>query len=489
MLWFLLFLVHAYFAYPDLAMSVQSESIGLFTPFVNVFKMLLFIFSALIFPVFGAAQYGDKVVFQVSAIAIAVTAVFLFYIFKNKEKFLVKFNSQAWLVIFILLNISGLICFGRAAMLNGRLSNFVIFTHYSYCITALMLYLAYLLIDFDKLLKSNRYLMFSFFIGILILFHGYLSFQISRDIGNFTLPLKNYYDSVRTFIHQHKDEKGFSIKLLDRCPELKVFDWYHETSVDGLFGKYIDNSSPRYLLEYDYEQEKLSYSIYDGRSIDVQIGSDVEGTHVRADFYNSVGIGFNSMRISGNDLMIGVTEVTQEQWKKVMGDNPSRFINDRLPVENVSYLDVLKFIEALNQEDHGMVHRLPTMGEYIYLAERLEDAFDGNMKQANINKYFWTRSNASYTTHAANALRAVPGFPNDLIGNVWEWTSTPIQNTSFIPPLETTPRKCFGGSWRDDSTIFTELQTHYPVDFRHEHLGLRLIAEALPEQEVTLPDK
>ncbi|MCK5000554.1 MAG: formylglycine-generating enzyme family protein [Anaerohalosphaera sp.] len=477
LLWFILLLVHLYFAYPNLAMTVQSESIGLFAPILNVFKMLLFVFSTLIFPFWGQAQYTDKVVFQVTALGIVVTTFLLIIIFRRKEKYLVKIDPNALMVVLILLSISGLMCLGRAAMIDTRLSNHVIFTHYSYCLTALLLYLVYMMIDFDKLLKFNSYLVLTSCLAILILYHSCISFQICREVSRQTSSLKNYYDSTRTFIHQHETENDFSIRILDRCPEIHAFGWYHETCIDGLFNRYIDNSSPKYILEYDYQKEKLIYSAFSGQTIDVQVETDHDNGNASADLYNYIGIGFDNYRIAGNELMVGISEVTQQQWKRVMDVNPSRFINDRFPVENVSYLDVLRFIEILNQNDKTLVYRLPTIDEYMSLAERLESDFEDEPTQEQINKYAWNISNSSERTNPVGSFRATPGCPNDLIGNVWEWTSTPIQNDSPVKCLEDTPRKCFGGSWRDRCSDFAELQTNYPVDFRHEHLGFRLVAE------------
>ena len=49
-----------------------------------------------------------------------------------------------------------------------------------------------------------------------------------------------------------------------------------------------------------------------------------------------------------NNFYIGKFEVTQEQWKRVMGENPSYFKGSDLPVEKVSWNDVQLFIEKLN---------------------------------------------------------------------------------------------------------------------------------------------
>ncbi len=62
------------------------------------------------------------------------------------------------------------------------------------------------------------------------------------------------------------------------------------------------------------------------------------------------------------------TEVTQRQWKAVMGNNPSRFKGDDQPVEKVSWDDIQEFIRKLNRTESGNRYRLPTEAEWEYAA-------------------------------------------------------------------------------------------------------------------------
>jgi formylglycine-generating enzyme required for sulfatase activity len=66
---------------------------------------------------------------------------------------------------------------------------------------------------------------------------------------------------------------------------------------------------------------------------------------------------------------IGKYEVTQGQWKAVMGSNPSRFSNcgDLCPVETISWSDAQQFIHRLNQKT-GKNYRLPSEAEWEYAA-------------------------------------------------------------------------------------------------------------------------
>jgi formylglycine-generating enzyme required for sulfatase activity len=67
------------------------------------------------------------------------------------------------------------------------------------------------------------------------------------------------------------------------------------------------------------------------------------------------------------DYYIGAYEVTQRQWRTIMGTNPSTFVCDDCPVQNVSWSDVQSFIEKLN-EKAGRHYRLPTEAEWEYAA-------------------------------------------------------------------------------------------------------------------------
>jgi hypothetical protein len=63
------------------------------------------------------------------------------------------------------------------------------------------------------------------------------------------------------------------------------------------------------------------------------------------------------------DFHLGKYEMTQGQWKKVMGNNPPRFKDgDEYPVESVTWNEIQEFIRRLNQMS-GRGHRLPTEAE------------------------------------------------------------------------------------------------------------------------------
>jgi formylglycine-generating enzyme required for sulfatase activity len=124
-----------------------------------------------------------------------------------------------------------------------------------------------------------------------------------------------------------------------------------------------------------------------------------------------------------NHFLIGRYPVTQQQWKAVMGENPSNFPGDSLPVEQVSWEDVQEFIARLNKMT-GKKYRLPTEAEWEYAAhggiKASDEPFGGHQFLADIAWYEYNSRGRTLPvgTRGANELGL-----HDMIGNVWEWVN------------------------------------------------------------------
>jgi formylglycine-generating enzyme required for sulfatase activity len=160
-------------------------------------------------------------------------------------------------------------------------------------------------------------------------------------------------------------------------------------------------------------------------------------------------------RVTVSDFSIGNTEVTQALWKAVMGNNPSYFKGDNLPVDNVSWSDVQEFIEKLNHLT-GKKYRLPTEAEWEYAAgggSKNRTKWAGTDVESLLGNYAWYNTNSGDKTHdVATKLPNSLGL-YDMTGNVWEWCSDRFGDYSINDQMNPTGvtsgslRAFRGGAW------------------------------------------
>jgi len=112
------------------------------------------------------------------------------------------------------------------------------------------------------------------------------------------------------------------------------------------------------------------------------------------------------------------TEVTQGQWRAVMGENPSYFQKgDDYPVEQVSWDDVQIFLKRLNTRDPGKRYRLPTEAEWEYACR----AGTTGERYGELDAIAWYGENSGNTTHPVGKKEPNAWGLYDMLGNVWEW--------------------------------------------------------------------
>jgi formylglycine-generating enzyme required for sulfatase activity len=203
-------------------------------------------------------------------------------------------------------------------------------------------------------------------------------------------------------------------------------------------------------------------------------------------------------RVTVDGYYIGKYEVTQAQWKEVMGDNPSSFKGDNLPVERVSWDDIVGksgdymtihniqyyadgFIYKLNKLT-GKQYRLPTEAEWEYAARG--GAYSRGYKYSGSNalgNVAWHEDNSGNKTHPVGTKSSNELGIYDMSGNVWEWCSdwygeyssnSPTNPTGFTTGSDRVIR---GGSWGNGGG-FCRVSLRYGVtpDSRYYFLGLRL---------------
>jgi formylglycine-generating enzyme required for sulfatase activity len=159
-----------------------------------------------------------------------------------------------------------------------------------------------------------------------------------------------------------------------------------------------------------------------------------------------------TVRING--FKLGETEVTQKQWRLVMGNDTSHFKGcNNCPVDSVSWNDVQEFLNKLNEQT-GLSFRLPSEAEWEYAcrsAGKDEKYCGGNDE----SKLAWYGENSEEKTHPVAQKQANGLGLYDMSGNVWEWTQGCWQNSYAVASSDDqaweqdtcAQRVLRGGSW------------------------------------------
>ena len=189
-----------------------------------------------------------------------------------------------------------------------------------------------------------------------------------------------------------------------------------------------------------------------------------------------------------SDFSIGKTEVTQAQWKAIMGSDPSSFKGEDLPVENVSWNDVQDFIGKLNSMT-GKTYRLPTEAEWEYAAgggATNRTKWAGTTTENSLTDYAWLYDNSNKTTHPVGTRQPNQLGIYDMSGNVEEWCNdvfdenyykvSPTNNPQGASSNPLLSRVSRGGCWHINE-LFCRVDTRYGYvpGFHENVLGFRLV--------------
>ena len=192
------------------------------------------------------------------------------------------------------------------------------------------------------------------------------------------------------------------------------------------------------------------------------------------------------------EFYMGVYEVTQAQWKAVMGadNNPSKFKGDDLPVESVSWNDVKKFIAKM--KGGGYLYRLPSEVEWEYACRggpisEVESQFDFyfdkptndlSSDDANFNGKYPAGETAA-SRYLEKTVKVGSYKPNklglyDMHGNVWEWCED-------LDAKDGSVRVFRGGGWGVSGRICTAAERGWNAPGAPSiGLGFRLAASPSP---------
>ena len=187
-------------------------------------------------------------------------------------------------------------------------------------------------------------------------------------------------------------------------------------------------------------------------------------------------------------LYIGKYEVTQKQWRDVMGDNPSYFTGDNLPVEQVSWDDVQEFIMKLNEKEGTNKYRLPSEAEWEYACRAgTTTVYSFGDDKSKLGDYAWYDDNSGGKTHPVGQKKPNPWGLHDLHGNVLEWVQdrwhgnydgAPTDGSAWESCDSADDRVLRGGSWRTAAWACRSAnRDHSDPSYRDVNLGFRILKE------------
>jgi formylglycine-generating enzyme required for sulfatase activity len=193
---------------------------------------------------------------------------------------------------------------------------------------------------------------------------------------------------------------------------------------------------------------------------------------------------------------LGKYLITQEQYKEIVGKNPSYFqglkmtgYNPRksqppnLPVESVSWDDVQYFISRLNYKDNTMSYRLPTEAEWEYAARSGSDTkywYGDDPEAKQLHEFAWYKKRS---TNVVGELKPNAFGLYDMYGNVYEWVADwggPYPRVSEVDPMGPSmgsKRVVRGGCFFSDANnCSSDGRGFYKPEDHNEGIGFRIVA-------------
>ena len=203
-------------------------------------------------------------------------------------------------------------------------------------------------------------------------------------------------------------------------------------------------------------------------------------------------------------FLLGQTSLTQDLYEVVQSFNPSQYKYPNHPVERVSWLDVVRWCNALSEKqglkpayelkelENGKAHvvwnqlsdgyRLPTEAEWEYAARAGSNfTYAGSNRPDEVAWFGASRRREGQKTYRVSQKQANNWDFYDMSGNVWEWCwedmrgyqATDVNNP--VGTVETNYRVCRGGSnYLDARQTRCSYRMRYEVTYRSVFVGFRL---------------
>lgn len=189
-------------------------------------------------------------------------------------------------------------------------------------------------------------------------------------------------------------------------------------------------------------------------------------------------------KVTLSTYSIGRYPITQDQWESVMGNNPSHFKGEKLPVECVSWFDCQEFAKKLS-EMTGRRFRLPTEAEWEYAARGGKKGKRYKFSGGHIlDQVGWYNENSGGKSHEVGKKSPNELGIYDMSGNIWEWVQDwkgeylEAEQVNPTGPENGIERVCRGGGWNRE---IDRARVSYRGDdqdtLRYCSLGLRIAME------------
>ena len=196
------------------------------------------------------------------------------------------------------------------------------------------------------------------------------------------------------------------------------------------------------------------------------------------------------------DFYLGVHEVTQAQYLRVMGENPSFFQSDLIdssthPVEQVSWADATEFCRKLSElpieKSMKRHYRLPKESEWEYACRAgSAESFSFGADLTELGNYGWYLRNSEQKTHPVGKKKPNSWGLFDMHGNVMEMCES---ERALSPELDVlnlqrkTKVLLRGGDYFDEPSMCRSANRleGIPIDFRGRTAGFRVVMEIMED--------
>lgn len=233
----------------------------------------------------------------------------------------------------------------------------------------------------------------------------------------------------------------------------------YEKSAEDFYKKGDYNNASIYFQKVLTLDSTIQYA--QARLAKIKLYQDYKNTR-------SVG-GLDLVYVEGNSSVksfyIGKTEITQNQWRRVMGGAMPECRN--CPVSNITWQQATEFVKKLSAQT-GLKYRLPRVDEWAYAAQggkknTSETQFSGS---DNIDEVAWTVYNSEENIHPVAQKSPNELGIYDMTGNVSEWTNNIFDKQTRIAK---------GGSWTDDAAnCAISLDQKLDVNYKSKSIGFRV---------------